>query len=78
MSDGEDVCAIVARKLGVASVTPAMRLIEDLGVESVDVVSIAGAIERKLGVVISDRALFEIETVADLVAAVAEARARAR
>jgi acyl carrier protein len=70
------VCALVARQLGAPRVTPGMRLIEDLHAESLDFVQVAGAIERTLGVVVVDSALFAIVTVADLVAAVAEARAR--
>jgi acyl carrier protein len=74
--DEDRVCVIVARQLGAARVTPDMRLVQDLRAESLDFVQIAGAIERALGVVVSDDALFEVETVADLTAAVAEARAR--
>jgi acyl carrier protein len=74
MSDTEAVCAIIAAQLGVPSVTPAMRLIEDLGAESIDFFNVAAAIERTLGVAISDDALFESETVEDFVAAVARAR----
>jgi acyl carrier protein len=70
------VCAIVARQLGVESVAPEMRLIEDLSAESIDLVSIAGALERELGVILHDEALFDIETVHDLARAVAQARER--
>ncbi len=73
----EEVCAILAQKLGAESVTPEMRLVEDLGAESVDFVAISSAIERKLGVELSDDALLELETVGDVVAAVQKARQRA-
>jgi acyl carrier protein len=78
MSDEAKVCALVARQLGVAHVTPAMRLVEDLRAESLDLVLIAGAIEKTLGVVVPERALFAVQTVADVVAAVGQARARTR
>jgi acyl carrier protein len=74
--DVDRVCALVARQLGAPQVTPGMRLIEDLHAESLDFVQVADAIERTLGVVVMDSALFAIVTVADLAAAVAEARAR--
>jgi acyl carrier protein len=73
-SDQEEVCAIVARRLGVSAVTPEMRLVEELGAESLDFVAFAAAIEQALGVVLSDDALFESETVQDFVTAVARAR----
>ena len=73
MSVAGEVCAIVARQLGCATVTPDARLIEDLAVESIDVVTIGAALEAAFAVALSDEVLFEAESVADLVRAVSDA-----
>ncbi|MFI4975970.1 MAG: phosphopantetheine-binding protein [Caulobacterales bacterium] len=65
MSDMAKVCAVVARQLGLAQVSPDQRLIEDLAAESLDYVTIALALETAFGVWIPDDLLYEIDVVGD-------------
>jgi acyl carrier protein len=67
----EEVCAIVARQLGRARVEPQMRLVEDLAAESLDIVTVAAALEARFGVEIPDAVLYEADRVSDLAVAVA-------
>jgi acyl carrier protein len=48
-------------------INPTMRIKEDLGADSLDVVEILMNIEDKYGISISDEALNEIKTVGDLI-----------
>jgi acyl carrier protein len=72
MNVEEKVCAIVARQLGLARVAPQARLIEDLGAESLDIVTIGAALEAAFGRPFSDEALFGAETAADLARSVSD------
>jgi acyl carrier protein len=72
MNIEDEVCAIVARQLGLARVAPQARLIEDLGAESLDVVTIGAALEAVFRRPLSDEALFGAETVGDLARAVSD------
>lgn len=51
-------------------VKPEMRIKEDLGADSLDVVEILMAIEDKFGIQVPDEVVMSIKTVADLAAVV--------
>lgn len=57
-----------------ALVTPDALLGETLHADSVDLIEIAGLLERQFGVELDDRELYDLETVHDFVALVARKR----
>lgn len=75
MTDVGQVCAIVARQLGRERVAPDARLIEDLQLESLDVVNVAAALETAYGLEIPDARLYEIDVVGDFARAIDDLRA---
>ena len=63
----DEVLALVSVQLGVEVVVPAHDFQRDLGAESADVLNIVAAAEDRWNIVVSEEALAEIRTVADLV-----------
>jgi acyl carrier protein len=57
-----------------ALVTPDALLGETLHADSVDLIEIAGLLERQFGVELEDRELYDLQTVHDFVALVARKR----
>jgi acyl carrier protein len=55
-------------KLDPSAVRPEADLRRDLGLDSLDVTTVAMAIEEKLGIEVTDEAMQDVETVADAVA----------
>lgn len=76
------VCAVVADRLGVEPETlgdAQLSLRDELAADSLDLADVMVAIEDELGVVLPDRILDDVRTVADLVSAtLAAARAQRR
>jgi len=73
------VQAVVADRLGVepSTLVPQVSLRDELAVDSLDLLDVMVALEDELGVVLPERMLDEIRTIADLVSAtVAATRAR--
>jgi acyl carrier protein len=66
--------ALVEVTLGRRGVRLTDRLIADLGVESMDRVALAAAIEDRFGVMLAEEDLPDVERVADLVVLVDRAR----
>lgn len=64
----EDVQDLIGLVLGKKNVHPQDRLMEDLGAESVDIVSIMAAIENKWGFDLKESDFSQIKTVNDLFA----------
>lgn len=62
-----EITAMVALYLGLESVAPGDRLVEDLGCESADVVNIIAAVEERYSVEFEDVDLLDLSTVGDLV-----------
>lgn len=62
---------IVARQLGLDSVAPADRLVEDLGAESMDLVTIVAVLEETYRVGVDEERLPTLHTVGDLAAEIA-------
>ncbi|HEV8632412.1 MAG TPA: phosphopantetheine-binding protein [Thermoanaerobaculia bacterium] len=62
----EDVRQVVAIELGVKQVAAGDRLVEDLGVESMDLVAILSAVEDRWGIAAGGADLSGVRTVADL------------
>jgi len=62
----ELVCEVVAVELGTRTVAASDRLVEDLGVESMDLVGIFAAIEDRWGIAVAEEELGEPRTVADV------------
>ena len=62
----DEIRHVVALELGVKQVGGDDHLVEDLGVESVDLVAILSAIEDRWGVTAQDADLSQGATVADL------------
>lgn len=54
-----DVCTLLATRLGLdpATVTPEARLVEDLGVDSLDAVEMALVLEKQYGIALPEDAL---------------------
>ncbi len=67
---------IMAARLGLPTekIVPEARLIEDLGLDSLDAVELAIAVERRFNIDVPEEALTKLKTVADMVTLV-EARA---
>ncbi|MCX7620801.1 MAG: acyl carrier protein [Acidimicrobiales bacterium] len=53
--------------IDVTLVTPDARLGETLHADSVDLIEIAGLLERQFGIELEDRELYDLETVRDFV-----------
>jgi acyl carrier protein len=62
----EEIVRAISRQLGISSVKSEHLLIEDLGAESVDLVSIIAVINDKLRIAIDESELLDVRTVADL------------
>ena len=62
---------LIARQLGLDSVTPADRLVEDLGAESMDLVTIVAVLEETYQVHVDEERLPALVTVGDLAAEIA-------
>jgi acyl carrier protein len=62
----DEIRRVVALELGVKQVRGDDRLVDDLGVESMDLVSILSAIEDRWGVDAQQSDLSQLATVADL------------
>lgn len=62
----DSILTLVRLQLGLKSVRTEDRIVEDLGAESLDIVSLIGAVEEKFQIVIEDAELRELRTVADL------------
>ena len=63
------VIAILTERLGIPpeTVTPTAELAEDLGVDSVDAVEFALALEREFDITLPDAALVDVKTVQDVI-----------
>jgi len=68
------VVAILTQRLGISPdvVTPTAELAEDLGVDSVDAVEFALALEREFNVALPDEIIADVRTVQDVVGLVRE------
>jgi NADH dehydrogenase (ubiquinone) 1 alpha/beta subcomplex 1 len=62
------VIAVLTKRLGIApeTITPTAALAEDLGVDSVDGVEFALALEREFNVTLPDAILVDVRTVQDV------------
>lgn len=60
---------LMASRLGVPpdQVTPDARLVEDLGLDSLDAVELAMAVERRFAIEVAEEELAQLKTVADVV-----------
>lgn len=61
-----EVRDLVARQLGRRDVAPDDRLVEDLGAESIDIVTIVAVLEETYGVTVAEERLPHLRTVRDL------------
>ena len=63
---------IMAARLGlpVEQLVPEARLVEDLGLDSLDAVELAISVERKFDIEVPEEELTKLKTVADMVALV--------
>ena len=68
------VITILTERLGIPAetVTPTAELAEDLGVDSVDAVEFALALEREFDITLPDAALVDVKTVQDVIDQVRE------
>jgi acyl carrier protein len=68
---------IMAARLGLPAeqIVPEARLVEDLGLDSLDAVELAIAVERKFDIEVPEEELAKLKTVADMLALV-ESRTR--
>ncbi len=64
--DPADIEALIGLQLGREQVIPGDRLVEDLGAESGDFVTIIAVVEERYGIVIDEMELADIVTVGDL------------
>jgi acyl carrier protein len=62
----DEIRALVRLQLGAREARAEDRIVEDLGAESLDIVSILAAVEDRFGVSLDETAIPEIRTVADL------------
>ena len=74
----EGLKEIMAARLGLSAdqIVPEARLVEDLGLDSLDAVELAIAVERKFEIEVPEEDLTKLKTVADMLALV-EARRQA-
>ena len=70
----EEVVALVRSQLGQRAARPDDRLVEDLGVESTDLVMIVAALEERYAITVPEQDLPGLRTVADLADRVVRAR----
>jgi acyl carrier protein len=63
---------IMAARLGLSAeqIVPEARLVEDLGLDSLDAVELAIAVERKFEIEVPEEELTKLKTVADMLALV--------
>jgi len=63
---------IMAARLGLTAeqIVPEARLVEDLGLDSLDAVELAIAVERKFDIEVPEEELTKLKTVADMLALV--------
>jgi acyl carrier protein len=63
---------IMAARLGLPAeqIVPEARLVEDLGLDSLDAVELAIAVERKFDIEVPEEELTKLKTVADMLALV--------
>lgn len=68
------VITLLTERLGIPpeTVTPTAELAEDLGVDSVDAVEFALALEREFDITLPDAALVDVKTVQDVIDQVRE------
>jgi acyl carrier protein len=68
----EGLREIMAARLGLQAeqVVPEARLVEDLGLDSLDAVELAIAVERRFDIEVPEEELTKLRTVADMVALV--------
>ncbi len=64
--DPAEIEALIGLQLGREQVIPGDRLVEDLGAESGDFVTIIAVVEERYGIVIDEMELVDIVTVGDL------------
>ena len=64
--DRDELASVVGLTLGARVVRPSDRLLEDLGLESADMLNLLTAVEDRFGVAIDELEAFELRTVADL------------
>ncbi len=64
--DPAEIEALIGLQLGREQVIPGDRLVEDLGAESGDFVTIIAVVEERYGIVIDEMELADIVTVGDL------------
>jgi acyl carrier protein len=67
----ESLCSLIALQLGRSEVDPDARLVEDLGADSMDLVSVLASIEERTGVGLDETAFAEVSTARQLHALVA-------
>jgi acyl carrier protein len=78
MSDGtlvaDRVAAVLTQRLGISPemVTTTAELAEDLGIDSVDAVEFALALEREFNVSLPDEIIADVRTVQDVIDLVSE------
>jgi acyl carrier protein len=63
------VTAVLTQRLGISTelITPGAQLADDLGVDSVDAVEFALALEREFNVRLPDEVIAEVQTVQDVI-----------
>jgi acyl carrier protein len=68
----EGLREIMAARLGLPAeqLVPGARLVEDLGLDSLDAVELAISVERKFDIEVPEEELTKLKTVADMVALV--------
>jgi acyl carrier protein len=74
----DEIRHVVALELGVKRVRAEDRLVDDLGVESMDLVSILAAVEDRWGIATGKADLSAVRTVADFCALVTSLAGQAR
>ncbi len=67
-----EICTLVSLTLGIKNVQGGDKLVEELGAQSLDLVRIATAVDRKYDVFLDEMDLAEIVTVHDLAQKVKE------
>jgi acyl carrier protein len=64
--DRGEIVSLVELTLGRDGVRPSDRLLEDLGLESTDMLNLLNAVDDRFGIFVDELEAFEISTVADL------------
>jgi acyl carrier protein len=69
---GDGLREVMAARLGLPAeqIVPEARLVEDLGLDSLDAVELAIAVERRFEIEVPEEELTKLKTVADMVALV--------